>query len=176
MDHKAAITIAELHLHPFTTFDPEGIVLVSGTEVAKANPMTISWGMFGMMWGRPVAMAMVRRSRYTWEFLREARDFTLNWMPKDWSDAVQLCGRESGRNVDKFAATGMTPISGTVVQSPQIAESALSLECRVIYQSAVLPEQFVDRSVLKIYTDTDYHDLFFGDIVAATGVEHFRIK
>ena len=171
---KRPIAVGDLNLQPFTTFEPDGILLVSGQDVAHANPMTISWGMFGIMWGRPVAMVMVRHSRYTWDFITKAPDFSVNWMPEDWTDAVNLCGRESGRAMDKFAATGMTPVAGTAGHSPVIMQSALSLECRTLYRTEVQPESFVDPSALSVYRDGDFHTLFFGEIVAAMGVEHFR--
>ena len=38
------------------------------TEVkGKVNTMTIAWGSIGFMWGKPVFMAMVRPSRFTYE-------------------------------------------------------------------------------------------------------------
>ncbi|HEY3377156.1 MAG TPA: flavin reductase family protein [Armatimonadota bacterium] len=170
---KRPITVTNLRLQPFTAFEPEGILLVSGADPAHANPMTISWGMFGIMWGKPVVMVMVRPTRHTWNFISTAPDFTVNWMSEDWSDATRLCGTQSGRDADKFAATGLSPVKGSVVNSPILEESALSLECRTLYRTDLRPEQFLDASILSNYPEQDYHGLFFGEIVAATGVEHF---
>lgn len=171
---KHAIAVIDLEIQPFTTFEPNGILLVCGPDIAHANPMTISWGMFGIMWGRPMAMVMVRHSRFTWDLIMQAPDFTINWMPDDWTDAIQLCGTQSGRSVDKFAATGLTPAPASRVTSPVIAQSSLSLECRTLYRSEVTPEQFLDAAASHVYPTGDFHTLFYGEIVAATGVEHFR--
>lgn len=171
---KAPIPITDLNLQPFTAFNPAGVLLVSGTDTLDANPMTISWGMFGIMWGRPIMMAMVRFSRHTWSYITKAPDFTVNWMPEDWSDALSICGSQSGRDIDKFATTGMTPIASAVVQSPIIAESALALECRTLYHADLDPALFLDQSVLEMYKDGDFHGLFFGEIVAAVGIEQYR--
>lgn len=173
---KQPLTIAELQIQPFTALGADGVLLVCGDTPDHANPMTISWGMFGIMWGKPIMMAMVRHSRYTWDFINTMPDFTVNWMPEDWSDALLICGTESGRDKNKFAETGMTPVAGTVVQSPIIAESALSLECRTLYRTDLQREQFIDPSVLSgCYGDGDMHGLFFGEVVAVSGVEHFRL-
>lgn len=172
---KQTIPVTELRLQPFTAFNPEGVLLVCGDEPSNANPMTISWGMFGIMWGKPVVMVMVRPTRYTWDFIIKAPDFTVNWMPDDWTDALHICGTKSGREIDKFAATGMVPISATQVGSPVIAESDLSLECRILYRESLKPDQFLDRSILDMYKE-DFHGLFFGEVVAATGLERFRIR
>lgn len=171
---KLPIAINELLLQPFTAFGTEGILVVSGTDVTHANPMTISWGMFGIMWGRPIMMVMIRHSRHTWNFIANAVDFSVNWMPDDWTDAVRLCGQESGKNIDKFAATGMTPLKGAMIQAPVLAESALSLECKIVYHDDLHLDQFTDPAVLGMYADNDIHTLFFGEVVAAVGVKHFH--
>ena len=170
---KQPIDPRQLKLQPFTTFDPEGVLLVSGAGAAQANVMTISWGMFGIMWGRPVMMVMVRPTRHTWDFITQAPDFTVNWLDDAWTDAVRLCGTKSGRDMDKFAATGLTPAPARSVESPVIAESALALECRTLYRHDLSPEAFLDPALQNMYPQNDYHGLFFGDIVAALGVEAF---
>jgi len=172
---KQRIDPRVLNLQPFTTFDPEGILLVSGGGVSDANVMTISWGMFGIMWGKPVMMVMVRPTRHTWQFIADAPDFTVNWMDAAWKDAVRLCGSASGRDVEKFAATGLDPQAGDCVQSPVIGASVLSLECRTLYRHDVDPAQFIEPKLEKLYSGGDYHGLFFGEIVAAMGVEAFQI-
>lgn len=171
---KTNIPVSHLALDPFTTFSPNGILLVSGHDTTRANPMTISWGMFGIMWGRPVMMVMVRPTRYTWKFITQSPDFTVNWMPEDWTDAVRLCGSASGRDQQKFAATGMNPVAATQVQSPVIAESMLSLECRTLYRHDIAPDQFLDASLMELYRQQDFHGLFFGEIVAACGIGKFH--
>jgi len=171
---KQPIAVAELALQPFTTFNPDGVILISGSGVEKSNPMTISWGMFGIMWGRPVMMVMVRPVRHTWEFITGAADFTVNWMPNDWTDALRICGSQSGRDTDKVAATGITLVHGEVATSPIIDQAALSLECRILYRHDLDPAKFLDPTPLELYPMADYHGLFFGEIVAASGVEEFR--
>lgn len=170
---KQFIQIGQLNLQPFTTFDPEGILLVSG-DMSSANVMTISWGTFGIMWGRPVAMVMVRKTRHTWGFITQAPDFTVNWMDESWTDAVRLCGSASGREMDKFAAAGLTPSSARIVGSPVIGESALALECKILYRHDLEQSQFLDPALLKLYSAGDYHGLFFGEVVNAMGVEAFK--
>lgn len=171
---KQTIDIRTLDLSPFTTFDPNGILLVSGQDVQQANVMTISWGMFGIMWGRPIVMVMVRPTRYTWAFITKADDFTVNWLGEEWTQAVQVCGSASGRNMDKFAATGLHPVAGVKANSPVIKESTLSLECRIVYRDDVRPECFIEPSLSAVYEAEDYHGLFYGEIIAASQVLSFE--
>ncbi len=171
---KQPISVAQLALQPFTTFDPGGVLLVSGTGPEHANVMTISWGTFGIMWGKPMMMVMVRPTRHTWQFILDAPDFTVNWMADTWAEAVRLCGSASGRDIDKFAATGMHPVTGSAVGSPVIAESILTLECRTCYHTDVIPAHFIDPALEQNYPAKDYHGLFFGEIIVATGIAQFR--
>ena len=50
-----------------------------------------------------------------------------------------------------------------------------NLECRTLYRTDLKPEQFLDPSLLSFYNN-DYHGLFFGEIVAATGTDAFRTR
>ncbi|HEY9766638.1 MAG TPA: hypothetical protein V6C82_09740, partial [Chroococcales cyanobacterium] len=70
--------------------------------------------------------------------------------------------------------TGLHPAPGNAVLSPVIAESVLSIECKISCRAELSPEQFIDQSLLKYYTKDEYHDLFFGEIVGATGIDSFR--
>lgn len=126
------------------------------------------------MWGKPVMMVMVRPTRHTWGFITQAPDFTVNWMDGAWTDALRLCGSKSGRDLDKFAAAGLTASPASAVASPVINESVLTLECRILYRHDLSPAQFLDLTLADVYPAKDYHGLFFGEIIAATGVEAFR--
>ena len=65
------------------------------------------------------------------------------------SEQVWFCGRTSGRDVDKFRETSLTPVPASVVKAPLIAECPLNIECRV--------------TDIQVIGD---HDLFLGEAVA----------
>ncbi len=175
MMEKQHIAIRDLDLPPFTAFDPNGLLLVSGQNEEHANVMTIGWGMFGIMWSRPVVMVMVRPTRYTWDFITQAADFTVNWMGQQWTKAVQMCGTTSGREVgNKFTVAGLHAEPGQQTESPIIKESILALECRIIYRDVVRPESFIEPGLKNALRSGRYHGLFYGEVVAATGTDYFR--
>jgi len=72
--------------------------------------MTISWGSFGVIWGKPMAMVVVRPSRHTYRFMEAGNSFTLCAFPGEYKDQLTLCGTRSGRALDKVKACGFTPI------------------------------------------------------------------
>lgn len=175
MIDKQPIAVSELALQPYTVFDPEGAILVSGQGPAQANPMTISWGTFGIMWARPIVMVMVRPTRHTWQFISAMPDFTVNWLPAELAAATRLCGTASGRDMDKWEAAGIHPVMASAVQSPAIAESVLTLECRTVYHEMVDPAKFLDPALMDMYPARDFHGLFFGEIIAAAGTDVYRL-
>lgn len=174
MTERIEIALEELDLQPFSVFEPDGALLVSGAGADQANPMTISWGMFGIMWNRPVVMVMVRPTRYTWDFINKFPDFTLNWLDKEHAEALRICGSTSGRHGDKFAMCGLHAEKALMVESPVVAESIMTLECRTIYREMIKPEQFLADGINQHYKNKDYHGLFFGEIVKATGIQRFH--
>lgn len=159
--------IKDLNIQPFNVYGNEGALLLSGTGIENCNTMTISWGTFGIMWGKPVVMVMVRPTRHTWTFINEATDFTVNWLPDEKKDALRVCGSKSGRDIDKFRECGITPVKSQSVESPIIAESILTLECRIIYRDNLKPENFIDRNIINFYAANDFHGLFYGEVTAA---------
>jgi flavin reductase (DIM6/NTAB) family NADH-FMN oxidoreductase RutF len=134
---------------------------------AGANIMTIGWGTIGTMWGKPILMVMVRYCRHTYGLLEKAGEFTVS-VPRnrDLSKELLICGRESGREIDKFKACGFTPLKSQVVDTPVIKECPLHFECRVVYQQAMEPGQLTPALRDKWYGNHDYHVLYFGEIVA----------
>jgi flavin reductase (DIM6/NTAB) family NADH-FMN oxidoreductase RutF len=69
-------------------------------------------------------------------------------------DVVDYCGQVSGRDVDKWAACGLTPVAATKVRTPLIGEFPVALECRVTQQLAL-----------------GAHDLFIGEVLAVQADE-----
>jgi flavin reductase (DIM6/NTAB) family NADH-FMN oxidoreductase RutF len=62
-------------------------------------------------------------------------------------------GSVSGRNEDKFAATGFTPVKSKIVDAPYVKEFPLILGCRVIHVIEIgLHTQFIGE-ILDVKAD-----------------------
>lgn len=154
-----------------------GVLLTTKAD-GKANTMTISWGTLGIEWARPIFTAFVRQSRHTLSLLERNPEFTVN-VPVGAFDRriLGLCGTKSGRDVDKFALCGLTPVAPEAVSVPAIREFPLTLECRVVYSQkqdlSALKEtyrgQFYPADVPGDFpgANRDAHTAFYGEIVAA---------
>ena len=88
------------------------------------NPMTVSWGGIGELWGRDTATVYVRRSRYTKQLMDKELYFSLCFFDKSHRDALSFCGSHSGRDVDKVKETGLTPVYDE--KAPYFKEASMS--------------------------------------------------
>ena len=142
----------------------KGAFLTTNVD-GKVNTMTIAWGSIGFMWGKPVFMAMVRPSRFTYECIEKSNEFTVSIPFKDMSTALGICGSKSGRDSDKLAAANLTTIPGKQIATPVIADCGLHYECKVVYKQDMIPEQLAADLQQKWYASGNYHKLYFGEIL-----------
>ncbi len=162
---------ADVLLKPFSILDRQWALLVSGRE--RPNLMTVSWGGLGTLWDRPVAIVFVRPSRFTFSLLNAAPAFTLNFLAETHRAALDLCGSASGRDTDKWSATGLTPVAAEGAPVPRVGEAELALECRVLATADLDPARFLDPAIERLYPRADYHRAFIGEVVAAWAEQHF---
>jgi flavin reductase (DIM6/NTAB) family NADH-FMN oxidoreductase RutF len=148
----------------FQAIGQEWMLITAGTR-ESFNTMTASWGAWGELWGRRVAICVVRPQRYTFGFMEAASYFTLSHFSEAYRPALEFCGAKSGRDIDKVAATGLTPMvapSGAVY----FAEARLVFECRKLYAQDMEPDSFVDKRIPPlVYANGDYHRMYVGEIV-----------
>jgi flavin reductase (DIM6/NTAB) family NADH-FMN oxidoreductase RutF len=74
----------------------------------------------------------IRKATYTFGNIVERKAFTINVPSEDQVKAADYAGMVSGKNQDKFAATGLTPIRAEFVDAPYVKEFPMVLECRLL--------------------------------------------
>lgn len=143
-------------------------MLVTAGDKEKFNMMTASWGGIGFLWNKPVAFVFIRPERYTYEFIEKQPGFTLSFMGEEHKEVHKICGSKSGRDLDKVAATGLTPVfteNGNVT----FAESRLVLECRKLYAADIDKECFLVPDIYENWYGAKGgdHKMFIAEIVGA---------
>jgi flavin reductase (DIM6/NTAB) family NADH-FMN oxidoreductase RutF len=134
----------------------------------RVNTMTIAWGSIGYMWNKPVFIAMVRYSRYTYEIIDNAQDFTVGFpLNGQLKEALSICGTKSGRDIDKFRECNLKLIPGHKVDTPLIDECDIQLECKIVYKQPMDGENLAEDLKKRSYPEGDYHVLYYGEIVGA---------
>lgn len=139
-------------------------MLITAGDVNHCNTMTASWGGVGIMWGKPVATAYIRQSRYTKEFVDREQYFTISFLPEEYREALNLCGTVSGRERDKIKEAGLTAVD--VDETTAFAEAELVFVCRKVFHQTMEPMCFDEpENLKKWYGDQDYHTMYMGEIV-----------
>jgi len=111
---------------------PERTVLaVSISKDGKPNIITLGWNMPTSI-KPPMVAISVGLTRYSHKLISESGEFVLAFPSEGMEDALLFCGTHSGRDVDKFKATGLTPVKAKYVKPPLIAEATVNMECRVV--------------------------------------------
>lgn len=153
---------SQLLLDPFALIGGDWMLLTAGTEDRGYNTMTCSWGHFGPIWASDTAVAYVRPQRYTKEFVDREDLYTLCFFDGRKKELGYL-GSRSGRDEDKVAKVGFTPVFGEGYT--YFAEAKLVIVCRKLYQAPLKEEYFLDKETLeKNYPHRDFHDLYVGRI------------
>jgi flavin reductase (DIM6/NTAB) family NADH-FMN oxidoreductase RutF len=137
------------------------------------NTMTVAWGFFGIMWNKPMALVVVRPTRFTYAFMEKYDSFTLCAFDKKYHKDLLLLGTRSGRDGDKIAETKLTPGASEKVTSPSFLEAELIIECKKSYRHDFSPDQFIDESIDKNYPQKDYHRVYCGEILNIKGLKEY---
>lgn len=162
------IPVSELTINPMELIAKQWMLITAGDAAKGYNTMTASWGHLGSIWGHngglPTSVIYVRPQRYTKEFVDREELYTLCFFPETYKKALGYLGSHSGRDGDKVAVAGLTPVFGE--DYTYFAEASLVMVCRKLYQAPLVEEGFLDRSVMEdCYPQRDFHDLYIGHIV-----------
>ena len=112
------------YLHPHLT------VLVTCGKGDERNIITVAWHM-PISVDPPLLGISVAHRRHSHGLIRRYREFVVNVPALDIISKVHRCGSVSGRDVDKFSDTGLTPAESSAVSVPSIMECPVSMECRL---------------------------------------------
>ena len=121
--------------------------MVSCGTMEHPNILTIAWtGIINTK--PPKTYISVRPSRYSYELIKQSGEFVINLTTSSLVRAADFCGVRSGKDINKFECCQLTPEQATVLSAPMIAESPLSMECKV---SEIIP--------------LGTHDMFLAEVV-----------
>ncbi len=115
------------------TYDKEG----------KPNAMAAAWG--GICCSRPPCVGVsLRKATYSYGCIVERKAFTISVPSEAHAKEADYIGIASGKDVDKFAATKLTPVRSTFVDAPYVGEFPLVLECKLLHAVEIgLHTQFI---------------------------------
>jgi len=112
-------------IHPMPAF----LVTCAGAD-GRPNAIAIAW-LTPVSINPPLLAFAIRPQRYSYELLQENPAFVVNALAYERAVEVLFCGRCSGRDVDKLATAGLTPVDAQTVNVPAIGEALAHVECEV---------------------------------------------
>ena len=127
-------------------------VLVTTASAGRANVMTMSWHMM-MEFEPPLIGCVLSAWNHSFAALAATRECVLAIPALPLAEKVVDIGNCSGRDVDKFAAFGLTTRPAARVHPPLLAECFANLECRVADDTLVDKYNLFVLEVLKAWVD-----------------------
>lgn len=143
---------------PGTLIYPLPAVLVSvGDSPENYNILTVAWT-GTICTNPPMCYISVRKERHSYETLRRTGEFVINLTTEQMARATDWCGVRSGRDHNKWEATGLTPMENSHVAAPLIAEAPLSICCKVREVKELGSHDMFIADVVGVEADTRYID------------------
>ena len=133
----------------YQLIEPGPVVLLTTAFGGKPNVMTMSWHMM-MEFTPPRIACIVSSADHSFSALFKTGECVIAIPSADMAEKVVAIGNCSGRDTDKFAEIGLTPLPAEEVSAPLIGECFANLECKVV------DRDFIER-----------HNLFVLDVVKA---------
>lgn len=137
---------------------PVPAVMVScQRENEKPNIITVAWA--GTICTNPAMLSIsVRPERYSYDIIKETKEFVVNLVTSDLAYATDYCGVKSGRDVDKFKEMKLHKSISKVVKAPGIEESPVNIECRVVEIKELGSHHMFIAEVVSVNIDDKYMD------------------
>ena len=131
----------------------------------RQNVLTLGWGQIGPFYrGHPVFSIAVTPLRYSWRFLEQVPEFVIAVPDDALGAAAKLCGTASGRDVDKFAAAGLTRVPSAYVRAPAILECPINIECRIY--ASIAPPHLLLTPEHRQHPVEEQHTIYFAEVLA----------
>jgi flavin reductase (DIM6/NTAB) family NADH-FMN oxidoreductase RutF len=136
----------------YQLLEPGPVVLLTTARRGRANVMAMSWHMM-IEFEPPQVACVVSGNDYSFAALRAAGECVIAIPARKLATTVVQVGNSSGRDIDKFAAFGLTKIQAARVRAPLIAECFANLECKVTDTRFVNKYNLFILEVLKAWID-----------------------
>ena len=134
----------------------EDISSAEGTT-RRDNIITVAWA--GTVCSDPPMVSIsVRKDRFSHPMLMRQKEFALNLVSEPLLRACDYCGCTTGARVDQFEHCHLTKEKAAMIGAPLIAESPVSLECRVTQVIELGSHDLFLARVLAVKADERYMD------------------
>ncbi|MSS63134.1 flavin reductase family protein [Velocimicrobium porci] len=137
---------------------PLPAVMVSCQRIGeKPNIITVAWT--GTVCTNPAMVYIsVRPERYSYDIIKDTKEFVINLTTKELAKATDFCGVRSGRDTDKFKEMKLTPSKSEHIFAPGIEEAPVNIECKVKEILELGSHHMFLAEVVGVHADKAYMD------------------
>ena len=139
--------------------EPGCVVMVTSGTMEKANVMTFSWQTPVNTADPCLILLVISHVRYSYELIKQNRQLVINVPGEELLEQTHFVGVVTGKEIDKFKESGLTPVPAKIVEPPLIAECAGHLECRV---AEIFEMQTHDLLICEVVRALAEEELFDG--------------
>ena len=131
------------------------VIITCKRKDCKPNAFTVAW-CGNICTNPPMLSISVRKSRYSYDIIKESKEFVVNLVSEDLVRELDFCGVNSGRDVDKFEKCKFTLNPLPNMETPGILQSPVNISCKL------------DRII-----ELGSHDLFIANVIGVNVDDKF---
>lgn len=140
-----------------TQLAPLPVVLAGCGSGESSNLITVAWA--GIVCSAPPMVSIsVRSERHSYGLIKQSGEFTVNVPTAMMAKKVDWCGVKSGRDFNKFKECNFTPVPGSKVKAPIVAECPLALECKVVQTLDLGAHTMFIAEIVAVQVSRDHLD------------------
>ena len=134
---------------------PSMLILASVKHKSKESIITLTWN--GYVSFDPLVVAVsIQPPRFSYEIIRNSQEFVINIPTTQMVEKVKICGKESGRDVDKWRKCSFSKTASKKINTPSIEECPVNIECKVKEILDLGSHHLILADVVNIETDAKW--------------------
>ncbi len=150
--------MAKINFKPGNMIYPLPAVMVSCGDInGTSNILTVAWT-GTICTNPPMAYISVRPERYSYDLIKDSKEFVINLTNEDLIRATDYCGVRSGKDTDKWKDCHLTPVPADTVKCPLIDEAPVNIECKVKEIKELGSHHMFIADVTAVHVDDSYMD------------------
>ena len=138
--------------------EPGCVIMVTSGTMKMANIMTFSWQTPVNTADPCLIVLAISHVRYSYDLIKQNQELVINVPGEELLEQTHFVGTVTGRNIDKFKESGLTPIPAKMVAPPLIEECAGHLECRIAEIFKMQTHDLLVCEVLRAVADKELFD------------------
>lgn len=133
---------------------PGMVALVSVSHKGEHNIMAAGWHTY-ISYDPPIYGVAIGRERHSYQLVKEAGKFAINFVPFEKAELIQQAGVYSGSEHDKFEKSNIRFHHGSVTNSPVLKDAYIAYECEVIDRHTYGDHDWFVANIVRFYRDDE---------------------